>query len=153
MAVSFLMPIRLRLILRCLLTIWRCLWPATAVCAFDAAETAGTYKVVQDDWVDYYPDEIITVTADATSNQVSFLSYPSTAAGGQNQKNTIVDVDPATGAATIAKQSTGDYSGTSAAVEGSGFVFSCTGVINLTMTVYYGGTPYGGNKLILQKVE
>ena len=128
-------------------------WPATAVCPFNAAETTGNYKVVTDSWDDYSAGDIIAVTADATKNQISFLGYPSTAAGGENQKNTVVNVDPASGSATIAMQATGDYAGTSAAVEGSGFVFSCTGIITLTMTVFYGGTPYAGQVLTLQKVQ
>lgn len=126
-------------------------WTAYIVCPFIAADAAGTYEVVEDDWADYSPGDLITVSADAATNQISFLGYPSTAAGGQNQKNTVVDVDPATGEATIASQETGDYSGTSAAVSGSGFVFSCTGVITLTITVDYGGTPYAGQKFVLQK--
>ncbi len=105
---------------------------------------------MQDDWADYEIGDVITVNAGPGANQINFQGYPSPAYGN-NTANTIVDVDPATGAATISKQSTGDYGGPSAEVEGSGFVFSCTGVINLNMTVYYGGTPYAGIKLILQK--
>lgn len=126
-------------------------WPATAVCAFNAEAITGTYKVVQDDWADYAVGDIITVTAGPGDNQLNFQGYPAPAYG-TNTANTVVDVDAATGAATISRQSTGEYDGgISAEVEGSGFVFSCTGVITLSITVYYGGAPYEGNKFILQK--
>lgn len=127
-------------------------WPATAVCAFNAAESAGVYTVVQDDWADYEPGETITVEAGPGDNQLNFLGYPSSAYGGQNQVNTVIDINPATGAATVARQPTGQYSnGVGVEVQATGFVFSCTGVITLTQTVYYGGTPYAGLKMILQK--
>ncbi|WP_153798574.1 hypothetical protein [Foetidibacter luteolus] len=126
-------------------------WPATAVCAFSAAASAGTYEVVQDDWADYSPGDIIEVLEGPSENQVNFLGYPATAWGGVNQKNTVVDVNPESGQATVAKQGTGGYGSTTAEVQGSGFVFSCTGIITLNLTVYYGGVPYAGNKFILKK--
>lgn len=128
-------------------------WDATAVCAFDAAASAGTYKVVTDTWVDYNPGDLITVTAGPGANQLSFLTYPSTVIGGSTDNvPTVVDVDPTTGAATIAEQSTGHYNGGVATkVSGSGFVFSCTGGINLTIDVTYGTDLYTGQTFVLQK--
>ena len=127
-------------------------WDATAVCAFDATASAGTYKVVTDLWVDYNPGDLITVTSPAT-NQLSFLTYPSTIIGGSSDNvPTIVDVDPVTGAATIAKQTTGHYgSGAETQVEGSGFVFSCTGGISLSIDVFYAGDKYAAQTFVLQK--
>jgi hypothetical protein len=132
-------------------------WSATAVCAFDATASAGTYKVVKDAWADYNVGDLITVTAGPGANQLSFLTYPSTVIGGsKDNKPTVVDVDAATGAATIAKQATGTYyTGTSGQtntqVAGSGFVFSCTGSINLTIDITYGTDLYPGYNLVLQK--
>ncbi len=128
-------------------------WDATAVCAFDATASAGTYKVVTDSWVDYHAGDLITVTAGPGANQLSFLTYPSTSIGGSSDNvPTVVDVDPVTGAATIAKQPTGHYGdGTPTQVEGSGFIFSCTGGINLSIDVYYGTDKYAGQTFVLQK--
>lgn len=133
-------------------------WSATAVCAFDAAASAGTYKVVSDaQWKDYKAGDIITVTAGPGANQLSFLTYPSTVIGASTDNvPTVVDVDVTTGAATVAKQATGTYATgtgdeTPAQVEGDGFIFSCTGGISLTLTVYYGTDKYEGNTLVLQK--
>jgi hypothetical protein len=123
-------------------------WYATAVCAFVQSESAGPYKVVNDkSWVDYHTGDAITVLAGPGPNQINALIYPSTILGGGTQQvNTIIDVDPATGAATVAKQQTGYYGSASpgnlVTVSGSGFVFSCTGLISLTFTVNVGGTDY-----------
>jgi hypothetical protein len=128
-------------------------WNATAVCAFDAAASAGTYKVVADSWVDYHAGDIITVTAGPGANQLSFLTYPSTTIGGSTDNvPTVVDVDATTGAVTIAKQPTGHYGdGTATEVGGTGFIFSCTGGINLSIDVYYGGDKYAAQTFTLQK--
>lgn len=128
-------------------------WDATAVCAFDGAASAGSYKVVDDSWADYNVGDIITVTAGPGANQLSFFTYPSSGIGGSpDNVPTVVDVDPVTGAATIARQPTGHYGdGTDTEVEGTGFIFSCTGGISLSIDVYYGGGKYGGQTFVLQK--
>ena len=132
-------------------------WNATAVCAFDATSSAGTYKVVTDSWVDYNPGDLITVTAGPGDNQLSFHTYPSTVIGESTDNvATVVDVDPTTGAATIAEQPTGTYyTGTTdetpAKVSGSGFIFSCTGGISLTIDITYGTDVYSGQTFVLQR--
>jgi hypothetical protein len=128
-------------------------WNATAVCAFDPVATAGAYKVVTDAWADYTPGDPVTVLAGPGPNQINFLVYPSTAFGGFQQKNMVVDVDPTTGAATIASQQTGFYGsgGPSAVLSGSGFVFSCTGVIDLNIDIIYGGSDYGPQHFVISK--
>ena len=122
-------------------------WIATAVCPFVSSAAVGTYKVTTDTWVDYSVGDLISVTAGGT-NQLSFVMYPGPAAGGTNIVPTIVDVDPVTGAATVKLQTTGYYGsatpGNLVKVSGSGFVFSCTGVINLKMTINVGGSDYAG---------
>jgi hypothetical protein len=127
-------------------------WQATAVCPFDQASSIGTYKVVYDgDWVDFSTGDIITVTAGPTSNSIQFLAYPSVAAGGVNRTPWIVTVDPATGAATVADQFAGNYGSVVARVAATGFVFSCTGFINLSVDVNYGGSIYAAQKFKIQK--
>lgn len=131
-------------------------WNATAVCAFNQSASAGAYKVTYDgDWVDYHTGDPITVLGGPGANEINFLMYPSTViGGGTNQVNTVVDVDPATGAATVNSQKTGYYGSAVPAnlvtVSGSGFVFSCTGVVSLHMTVNVGGTDYGGITFSMQ---
>ncbi len=127
-------------------------WTATAVCGFDQAASIGTYKVVYDgDWVDFATGDIITVTAGPDANSIQFLAYPAAGAGGVGRLPWIVNVDAATGAATVATQPAGSYGTVPAKVAATGFVFSCTGYINLLVDVTYGTDLYSGNKFQLQK--
>jgi len=128
-------------------------WNATAVCAFSQANSIGTYKVVYDgDWVDYKTGDLITVTAGPDANSIQFLAYPSEVlGGGTNRQPWIVKVDAATGGATVADQFVGNYGSTVARVKASGFVFSCTGFITLSVDVNYGGSIYAAQKFTLQK--
>ena len=48
-------------------------WYATAVCTFVNTDAAGTYKVVTDTWVDYFPGNLVPVTAGPGTNEVSFV--------------------------------------------------------------------------------
>lgn len=127
-------------------------WKATAVCAFSQANSIGTYKVVYDgDWVDFSTGDPITVTAGPDGNSIQFLAYPSVAAGGVNRQPWIVKVDPASGAATVADQFAGNYGSVVSRVKATGFVFSCTGLITLSVEVNYGGSIYAGNTFTIQK--
>jgi hypothetical protein len=129
-------------------------WKATAVCAFSQAGSVGKYKVVYDgDWVDYNTGDTLSVFAGPTANSIQFLAYPSTViGGGTNRQPWIVNVDAATGAATMATQYIGDYPGApNAKAAATGFVFSCTGLITLKVDVTYAGSLYGGLSFILQK--
>jgi hypothetical protein len=128
-------------------------WTATAVCAFNQSDAVGTYKVVSDkNWQDFSPGDLITVSAGPDANSISFLAYPSPAAGGTNRQPWIVEVNPVTDVATMATQYVGDYPGAPGSnASAKGLVFSCTGYITLTVTITYGGTPYTGQVLVLQK--
>jgi hypothetical protein len=130
-------------------------WKATAVCQFSAATSAGTYKVVTDTWVDYAIGSPINVTAGPGPNQISFIMYPGSQAGGIQQTPTVVDVDPTSGQATIASQFTGYYgsatAGNKVTVTGTGFVFSCTGYATFNMTINVGGSDYSGYTFAMQK--
>jgi len=127
-------------------------WQATAVCAFSQASSIGLYQVTFDgDWQDFQNGDTINVFPGPTANSISFYAYPGVPDGGVNRVPWIVNVDPATGAATVANQFVGDYGTTVAQVSATGFVFSCTGVINLVVNVNYGGAPYAGNVFTLQK--
>ena len=88
------------------------------ICLFNEADyTGGDYEVVSDDWADYDPGEIITVTKiDAT--HYSFM-YAATV----NPSPIVIEVDPNTNAATVAPVMYGDYGDgaewTAASVTGS----------------------------------
>ena len=129
-------------------------WKATAVCAFVQANSIGNYLVVSDpDWVDYKPgDGPIAVTAGPNANSIQFLAYPSEViGGGTNRQPWIITVDAVTGAATMKDQLAGNYGATVARVAATGFVFSCTGVITLSVDVNYGGSIYAAQKFVIKK--
>jgi len=128
-------------------------WSAIAVCPFDQAAAVGSYVVSYDgDWQDFSNGSPITVTAGPDSKTIEFYAYPSPAAGGTNRQPWIVKVDPATGAATMATQYVGDYPGSpNSQASAKGFVFSCTGVITLSVSITYGGSNYTGLRFILKK--
>lgn len=121
------------------------------VCPFTGG-IAGDYKVIEDDWADYSAGTVITgaVEDGPGANQISLHVYPNPDIGTPVNP-IVVDIDPETGSATVPEVVYGDYGGTSASISGSGYVFSCTGTITLTLDHNYGGTVYGGLKLILQK--
>jgi hypothetical protein len=122
---------------------------AYVVCPFTGS-AGGTYKVVRDDWADWSEDDLVQVSDGPGANQIDLSKvYPNTdpSIGGVLINPLIVSIDPASGTATVPSTKFGKYgSGTEYTAEGTGYVFSCTGVITLTLTI--SGDPY---KLILQK--
>jgi hypothetical protein len=133
-------------------------WYATAVCSF-TGNMAGDYYLTKDVWNDYgasasNPMLIPHAVKDGPgTNQISIYVYPGAPAGGVETGPMIVNVNPATGAATIVKSDIGNYGSASSEtiVTGTGFVFDCVGVIDLQITFNYGGTPYANQEMILQK--
>jgi len=129
-------------------------WNATATCPYFPAQSLGDYKVVTDTWADFTnPADVITVSAGSAANTVTFLGYPAPEAGGINRQPWLLTIDPASGSATMKKQYVGDY-GTSAPgsnASATGYVFSCTGIITLNVTITYAGTPYPAT-LVLRKL-
>lgn len=135
---------------------------AYVVCPF-VAPIAGTYKVIQDGWADWNPGDLVQVTDGPGPNEVNLSQVWPNAAYGNVVNPLVVDVDPATGTATVKKVNFGNYGGgynmTAVGVGANsvaGYVFSCTGYITLTMNVVAnaaGGNGYnnGPTKLILQK--
>ncbi|HEV9036607.1 MAG TPA: hypothetical protein VGQ51_08305 [Puia sp.] len=133
-------------------------WYATCVCAF-TGNMAGDYYLTKDVWNDYgasgsNPVLIPGAVKDGPgANQISIYVYPGAPAGGVETGPMIVNVNPVTGAATIVKSDIGNYGGPSSetTVTGKGFVFDCVGVIDLSITFNYGGSPYANQEMILQK--
>ena len=129
-------------------------WAAIIVCPFTGS-MAGNYRVIQDDWVDWSPGDIVQVTDGPGANQVNLSKVWPNPAFGSVVSPLVVSVDPATGTATIPSGVTwGDY-GSSTAVTGTGstgFVFSCTGRIQVRIRIT--APPFGDQgffNLILQK--
>jgi hypothetical protein len=65
----------------------------------------------------------------------------------------IVDVDPNNGIATVPEVLYGNYTccGYEASAIGSGFVFSCTGTIDITFDMFNSGGDFGNYRLVLEK--
>lgn len=120
------------------------------VCPFTGG-MAGDYKIIRDDWQDYSVGDIITnAVADGPgANQISLHVFPNPAYGDAVNP-IIVNVDPASGTATVPAVQYGDYGVLISAV-GDGFVFSCAGFITLNLRHFSAGSNYGTYKLVLQK--
>ncbi len=130
-------------------------WAAVIVCPF-VAPMAGDYTVIQDDWVDWSPGDIVKITDGPDANQINISKVWPNPAFGDVVAPLVVSVDPATGTATIPDGVTwGDY-GSYKAVTGTGstgFVFSCTGRVALRIHIL--APPFGDQgffNLVLQKI-
>jgi hypothetical protein len=129
-------------------------WSAIVVCPYTGG-MAGTFKVIQDDWVDWSPGSLVQVTMGPGANQINLSQVWPNPIYGTAKDPFLVDVDPATGAATIKSGVTiGDY-GSYTFVTGSGstgYVFSCTG--DITLKCRMSAPPFGDQgslNLILDK--
>ncbi len=127
---------------------------ANIVCPY-SAPMAGTYKVIEDDWQDWNPGDLVLVTDGPGTNQINLSKVWPNPAYGTSVNPLYCVVDPATGVATVPAGITwGNYgSYTTTTLSGStGNVFSCTGLISLK--IHFTASGYGDqgyNKLILQK--
>ena len=133
-------------------------WTAYITCPF-VGPVGGNYRVIQDDWEDWVPGNIVSVLDGAPgSNTINLRNVWPNAAYGDVVNPLIVNIDPATGAAKVPLVTfANNYPGTATAQgvgagDVAGYVFSCTGFITLNMTVKYNGTSQGAKKLILKKI-
>lgn len=115
---------------------------------------AGDYTVQQDDWADYSVGTVIPAAVEdgPGENQITLHVYPNPEIG--NAINPIiVDIDPATGVATVNEVEYGDYGGTIIWAEGGGYVFSATGTVDLTLNHNTGDVTqsYGTYRLVITK--
>jgi hypothetical protein len=76
----------------------------SAICQYNASLfPTGNYVVLQDDWQDYFPGDVITVTQiDATHLSFRYLAPT-------NNQPIIVTINPTTNVTSVAKQVYGDY--------------------------------------------
>ncbi len=126
-------------------------WTATVVCPYDPSTIAGTYEVLRDDWQDWGVGDQVEVITGAGANKVDLsLVWPNPAFGDVVSPLTL-NVDPATGVVTIPVGVTfGNYGGFLAITDAgsSGFIFSCTGQINVRVSI----RGQGLNQLNLKKI-
>ena len=137
-------------------------WQAFVTCPF-VGPVGGAYTVITDGWADWNPGDIVQVSDGPGANQVNLsLIWPNpNFAGATNTNKFIIDVDPATGSASMALAVVGHYAssgGYDLSVNGgngndnAGYIFSCVGTITLNLHLFATGFgDQGNNKLILQK--
>ncbi len=128
---------------------------AYIVCPF-VGPVAGSYKVVRDDWNDWSVGDIVQVTDGPGTNVVNISQVYPNPAFGNVVKPLLVNVDAASGTASVPQVTFGDYGSLATAVGtgangAAGYVFSCTGYITLTMEFTYGGADQGAITLQLKK--
>lgn len=126
-------------------------WKATCVCPFIASAAAGTYRITADTW-DGAVGERSAVTATASSATLTY-AFPYAEPPGLNPL--VLTVNAATGSVTVARQTYGSYGAgyENFRAEGSGFFFSCTGNISLSLThTLPSGTNYGTYPLRMIKL-
>lgn len=131
----------------------------SVVCPYNPAVMAGNYVVVQDDWADWNPGDVLNnIVSATTATSLSLLNvFPNPAYGGNSPQPVLVNVTVASGVATVTNQTYGNYGATPVAVttQGSGnFVYSCTGTITLLLRHHVPGNvglSYGNYQLTLRK--
>jgi hypothetical protein len=129
-------------------------WAAVVVCPFTGlGGTDIDYVVVQDDWVDWSPGDIVKVSDGPGANQVDISKVWPNPAYGNIVNKLVLNVDPATGAATSpAGVQWGNYGGiASTGSPTTGYVFSCTNTITMSIRILYNNADQGAFKLILRK--
>lgn len=107
------------------------------VCSFDANSTIGTYQVTSSVWE--HNTGTFEVVAGPGENQVTLIDFLGHGAMDGNNYDIIVDVDPASGQATVEPQLAWDsdnYGWGYGPItgEGGGYVLSCSGTISLDLT-------------------
>ncbi len=132
-------------------------WSSVVVCPYIPAAIGGVgntvkFKVLQDDWADYSPGDLVDVTIGA--NGVTFPAMWLTSPA----RPVFVAVAAATGAATVADQNYGDYPSYgiynifNKSVGTNNWLFSCVGTITLTLNHHVGTSNYGTYLFRLVKV-
>ena len=129
-------------------------WSSVVVCPFNPTGFPGDFRVELDEWADFSVGEIVTVDA-ATANSITMTVYPKPGIG-TNRKQIVVNINPTTGAATVASQIYGDYPGfdTNLKVKTVGtnnWIFSCVGTITLRLN-HTGAANWGDYTLRLKKI-
>ncbi len=119
-------------------------------CPLDMSIFSGDFEVLQDDWVDYFPGDIVALSV--TGNVVSF-DYPTPF----NHLPLLINVDPATFATSVAPTAFGAYSSggriySAKSVAGANsVVIPCDQIIKVELNFFSGASNYGNAVLMLRK--
>ncbi|MFT3937062.1 MAG: hypothetical protein QM726_25775 [Chitinophagaceae bacterium] len=130
----------------------------TIVCPFTGG-MAGKYAVKKDDLQNWNVGDSVVVTDGPGANQINLSQVWPNPANASNPGTLvnplIVKVDAATGAATVPNVDFGHYTAnggyTASTTDGSGYVFSCSKLISLTIELSFDGVDQGAYKLVLQR--
>jgi hypothetical protein len=121
-------------------------------CPLDMSIFSGNFEVLDDDWQDYFPGDVVTLSV--SGNVVSF-DYPTP----YNHQPLLITVNPTTFATTVPLTAFGRYSAsgttyTAKSVAGaSSVVIPCDRIISVVLAFgNTGGGNYGNGLLRLRKL-
>ena len=122
-------------------------------CSYDPSVYNGDFVVVQDDWQDYHPGDVVPVTQiDATHFSFEYAAL--------DAQPIIVEVDPVTNVTSIADQYFGNYGAgfgkfyIKSVASGNNTVLPCQGVFSVVANIYSDEPAVGdlGNfRIVMQK--
>ena len=121
-------------------------------CAFDADDFNGNFVVVTDEWEDYAPGTVITLTKE-NATQVSFVYN----VDGGTAQPILLTIDPSNNSVSVAKQYYGSYGGTPVHVQSvpsqANMVNPCDGSIGVRLkhTDPTGNTEYSTATIRLKR--
>lgn len=134
-------------------TIWIVSQTYTALCPFaDASVFAGDYEVVQDQWEDYVPGDVIHAVYNPADGTYSFrlLSNTNIYIANSATAYLLVTINPATNAVTVKSSEIYNYGAKKTSVKGTGTISFCTGEIDLKLD--FPEYPAAGAVLKLVKI-
>jgi hypothetical protein len=129
-------------------------------CPFIVSDAVGTYEVVVDGWADWDPGEQIEVVANPDGTGIVVLGmYSKFRNDDRGPYDVEILVNANSGIATVEQQPawewfwySGDEQYGTGSVAGDGFVFSCAGIITVTLEHTVEAGTFGNYDLTLQKL-
>lgn len=112
----------------------------------DLSQLVGTFKVVRDDWQDYNIGDTVTIVKGDKANQLKMSCMNNTSATNSSTLYFIYTVNP-DGSVVVSANEPIAYPA-KYTVGGTGYVFSCIGKIDLSLSF----ATITGQKFILQKI-
>jgi len=126
----------------------------SVLCQFDATEYDGNFVVLQDDWADYHPGDIVPVTMiDATHISFEYAAL--------DAQPIIVQVDPTSNTTSVDNQYFGNYGpgngnffAQSDAGNANNYVAPCQGILSVVLDISSDELgPFGPFRIVLQKQQ
>ena len=124
------------------------------LCQFDATQYDGDFVVVQDDWQDYQPGDIIPVTMiDETHISFEYAAL--------DAQPIIVEVDPTSNTTSVDNQyfgnygaGFGDFFAESDPGNANNYVAPCQGILSVVLDISSDALgPFGPFRIVLQKKQ